>query len=60
MKKRGLLPNTRKDIEVNRLTLGFLKYEKVELYNEPLDLNKHTSVSDRNKVNFQKRNFNLM
>ena len=34
--KSRLLPNTRKDIEVNRLTLGFLNYEKLKnLYNEP-------------------------
>lgn len=34
--QKKLLPNTKKEIEVNRLTLGFMNYENLKhLYNEP-------------------------
>jgi hypothetical protein len=32
-----LLPNTKKDIEINRLTLGFMNYDKLkDIYKDPL------------------------
>ncbi|EGR30343.1 hypothetical protein IMG5_134330 [Ichthyophthirius multifiliis] len=39
-KSNRILSNTKKYIEVNRLTLGFLNYDKLKyLYNEPLNQN---------------------
>ena len=58
--KKDLLPKAKKDIEASRLALGFLKYETVELYRTPLNLEKHTTDGDKYKINFKKRAFNLM
>ncbi|KAL4503210.1 hypothetical protein ABPG72_000816 [Tetrahymena utriculariae] len=58
--KARLLPNTRKDIEVNRLTLGFLNYEKLrDLYKEPADSKIKSQILNETKV-YKKPIVNLL
>ncbi len=40
-----MLINTRKDIETNRLTLGFLNYERLKnLYKEPEEIKDNENI----------------